>query len=48
MKVPGVPYLADEWRRRYPGQEVPDGGVFTRSRPADPKDNRRTWRNRCG
>jgi hypothetical protein len=29
MKVPDVPYLVDRWRREHPGEEIPDGHVFT-------------------
>jgi hypothetical protein len=41
MKVPDVPYLVDQWRREHPGQEIPDGHVFTQPWPAGPKDKRR-------
>ena len=41
MKVPDVPYVVDAWRREHPGQEIPDGRVFTQPWPAGPKDNRR-------
>ena len=36
MKVPDVPYQVDKWRREHPGQEIPDGHVFTQSWPAGP------------
>jgi hypothetical protein len=29
MKVPDVPYVVDAWRREHPGEEIPDGHVFT-------------------
>ena len=41
MKVPDVPYAVDAWRREHPGQEIPDGHVFTQPWPAGPKDKRR-------
>jgi hypothetical protein len=41
MKVPDVPYAVEEWRREHPGEEIPDGHVFTQRWPAGPKDKRR-------
>jgi hypothetical protein len=41
MKVPDVPYVIDTWRREHPGEEIPDGHVFTQTWPAGPKDKRR-------
>src|SRR3984885_4726521 len=41
MKVPDVPYVVDQWRREHPGQEIPNGHVFTQPWPAGPKDKRR-------
>jgi len=41
MKIPEVPYVVDAWRRAHPGQEIPDGHVFTQPWPAGPKDKRR-------
>ena len=41
MKVPDVPYVIDQWRREHPGEEIPDGHVFTQPWPAGPKDKRR-------
>jgi DDE family transposase len=41
MKVPDVPYAVDAWRREHPGEEIPDGHVFTQPWPAGPKDKRR-------
>ncbi len=41
MKIPDVPYVIDAWRREHPGQEIPDGHVFTQPWPAGPKDSRR-------
>ena len=29
MKIPHVPYIVDEWRRQHPGQDIPDGHIFT-------------------
>ncbi|MGH3298257.1 MAG: IS1634 family transposase, partial [Trebonia sp.] len=41
MKVPDVPYVVDQWRREHPGEDIPDGHVFTQPWPAGPKDKRR-------
>jgi Transposase DDE domain len=41
MKVPDVPYVIGAWRREHPGEEIPDGHVFTQPWPAGPKDKRR-------
>lgn len=41
MKVPDVPYLIGQWRREHPGEDIPDGHVFTQPWPAGPKDKRR-------
>jgi hypothetical protein len=41
MKIPDVPYVVDAWRRDHPGEEIPDGQVFTQPWPAGPKDKRR-------
>ena len=41
MKVPDVPYQVDKWRREHPGEEIPDGHVFTQPWPAGPSSRRR-------
>jgi hypothetical protein len=41
MKIPDVPYQVEQWRRAHPGEEIPDGHVFTQTWPAGPKDKRR-------
>jgi hypothetical protein len=41
MKVPDVPCVIGAWRREHPGEEIPDGHVFTQPWPAGPKDKRR-------
>jgi hypothetical protein len=41
MKIPGIPYQVAQWRREHPGQDIPDGHVFTQPWPAGPKDKRR-------
>jgi hypothetical protein len=33
--------VVDQWRREHPGEEIPDGHVFTQPWPAGPKDKRR-------
>jgi hypothetical protein len=44
MKIPDVPYAVGRWRREHPGEEIPDGHVFTQPWPAGPKDERRDQR----
>jgi hypothetical protein len=41
MKIPDVPYQVAQWRREHPGQDIPDGHVFTQPWPAGPNSNRR-------
>jgi hypothetical protein len=41
MKIPDVPYVVDKWRKEHPGEDIPDGHVFTQPWPAGPKDKRR-------
>ena len=41
MKIPDVRYQVGKWRREHPGEDIPDGHVFTRPWPAGPKDKRR-------
>ena len=41
MKIPDVPYVVAQWRREHPGEQIPDGHVFTQPWPAGPKDKRR-------
>ena len=33
-RIPYVPYVVAQWRRDHPGQEIPDGHVFTQPWPA--------------
>ena len=33
-KIPGEPYAIAQWRREHPGQDLPDGQVFTQPWPA--------------
>ena len=40
-KIPYVPYLVAQWRREHPGEEIPDGQVFTQPWPAGPDGGRR-------
>ena len=40
-KIPHVPYLIAQWRREHPGQDIPDGQVFTQPWPAGPNGGRR-------
>ena len=41
MKIPHVPYVVAQWRREHPGEEIPDGHVFTQPWPAGPNGRRR-------
>jgi hypothetical protein len=41
MKIPRVPYVVAQWRRDHPGQDIPDGHVFTQPWPAGPNAKRR-------
>src|SRR4029453_4826288 len=34
-------YVLAEWRREHPGEDIPDGQVFTQPWPAGPADRRR-------
>jgi hypothetical protein len=39
-KIPTVPYVITEWRRRHHDQDVPDGLILTQPCPAGPRDKR--------
>jgi hypothetical protein len=41
MKIPHVPYVVAQWRRDHPGEDFPDGHVFTQPWPAGPNGGRR-------
>lgn len=41
MKIPEVPYQVAQWRREHPGEDIPDGHVFTQPWPAGPTSKRR-------
>jgi hypothetical protein len=41
MKIPDVPYQVARWRREHPGEDIPDGQVFTQPWPAGPSSGRR-------
>lgn len=41
MRIPDVPYVVAQWRRDHPGQDIPDGQVFTQPWPAGPAGDRR-------
>ncbi len=40
-KIPQVPYVVAQWRREHPGQDIPDGQVFTQPWPATEASGRR-------
>jgi hypothetical protein len=35
-RIPFVPYVVNQWKREHPGQEIPDGHIFTQPRPGGP------------
>jgi Transposase DDE domain len=41
MKIPDVPYQVAQWRREHPGEDIPDGHVFTQPWPAGPSSSQR-------
>ena len=41
VKIPDVPYVVAQWQREHPGEEIPDGHVFTQPWPAGPTSKRR-------
>jgi hypothetical protein len=41
MKIPHEPYVVKQWRREHPGQDIPDGHIFTQPWPAAPDGGRR-------
>ena len=41
MKIPDIHYAVAQWRREHPGEEIPDGHVFTQPWPAGPNGGRR-------
>src|SRR5262249_44553601 len=40
-RIPQVPYVVAQWRRDHPGEDIPDGHVFTQRWPAGPNSGRR-------
>jgi transposase len=40
-RLPDVPHVIRRWRQAHPGQQIPDGHVFTQPWPAGPADDRR-------
>ena len=40
-KIPHEPYVVKQWRREHPGQDIPDGHIFTQPWPAGPNGGRR-------
>jgi hypothetical protein len=45
-KIPWVPSVVGEWRTRHPGQEIPDGHVFTQPWPATEAEKARGRRDK--
>ncbi len=42
MRIPDIPHVVAQWRREHPGEDVPDGQVFTQPWPARPNGGRPT------
>jgi Transposase DDE domain len=40
-RIPHEPYVVKRWRREHPGDEIPDGHIFTQPWPAGPNGGRR-------
>jgi hypothetical protein len=40
-RIPDVPYVVAQWHRDHPGENIPDGHVFTQPWPAGPNGGRR-------
>jgi hypothetical protein len=40
-RIPDIPYVVAKWRREHPGQDIPDGQIFTQPWPAGPNGGRR-------
>src|SRR3954451_7045418 len=40
-RVPEVPYVVKTWRENHPGQDIPDGHIFSQRWPAGPTAKRR-------
>jgi Transposase DDE domain len=40
-RIPHEPYVVKRWRREHPGQDIPDGHIFTQPWPAGPNGGRR-------
>jgi hypothetical protein len=40
MKIPRISYAVAQWRREHPGEQIPDGHVFTQPWPAGPNARR--------
>ena len=41
LRIPEVPYVMAQWWREHPGQDIPDGHIFTQPWPAGPRTGRR-------
>jgi hypothetical protein len=41
MKIPDIPYVIRQWRADHPGEDIPDGQIFTQPWPAGATDQRR-------
>jgi Transposase DDE domain len=41
LRIPDLPCVVAQWRRHHPGQQIPDGHIFTQPWPAGPTDKRR-------
>jgi hypothetical protein len=46
MKIPEMPYAVKQWQRDHPGEQIPDGHVFTQPWPASDLEKARGQRDR--
>ena len=40
-RIPSEPYVVKRWRHQHPGEQIPDGQIFTQPWPAGPNGGRR-------
>jgi len=42
-KIPELPYVISSWRAEHPGEDIPNGNIFTARWPVPPSRNRLEW-----
>jgi hypothetical protein len=35
-RIPFIPYVVNQWKREHPGEDIPDGRIFTQPQPGGP------------